>query len=246
MSDYDQNKVLERDRDSAFDDLLGVKEPSESLEKQAEAQGKEFNPEVSIKELQKQMADKDEMIRQQSEKLKALEPMQQTVQKMQSVFVNDEESVKTAAAREALTRQWDEDPAGTFEQLMEQRENRILQEIEKKDRKRSAREVISEVEKEYDVDLDKDGKKIAEALERFSPEYKERNLKQAVISAIELTKTGKRRKTLPHVEGSSLSPEAQAKQKLSREQEFKKLLLKHKEEDQPLRGLFSAASMGGK
>jgi len=242
MGQYDNNEqVVEQDEDESFDSILGIKEVDGEQKKTAR-QDKDLDPTKDIKLLKKQLADRDSKISELANEVKALRPAAETVQKLQRAIVGDPEGQQAVAEKEILTRKFDQDPVGTFNELLNKRDQRILDSIQQKERKRSVQDVMKEVENEYSVDWDKYGKHISDALGKFSSEYKENNLKAAVISAIEMTRAGTKRKTLPFMEGSNLSPELREKQRLTEEQEVKRAILRHRDHDQPLRGMYEALS----
>jgi len=239
---YDNEQNVDNNED--FDAMLGLRdrpgdsEPGNGTGRQEDGQP---DPNAEIKALKEQLAQRDAKITEMSGDLDKLRPAAQTVEKMQQAFLGDEDAQRAQVAKEELTRSFDEDPAGTLDRILADRDQRLMAALEKKERTRDVKDIMREVEQEWDVDWKNSGKKIKETLNNFSPDYKESDLKGALIAAIELNKAGKKRKTLPHMEGSSLSPEQQEKRRLDYETEVKKRILKHKDSADPLRGFFNEA-----
>lgn len=230
------------DTQESFETLLGIREAPDKTPLQAKGQAGLPNQAQSLALLQKQLKDRDEQVRQLSEEMKKLQEQTQHFQKLKTVFTgSDSEDPETARVKE-LNHRFDLDPVSTMNEILSQRDEKILAEIKRGERKRTVREVLSEVDKEYSVDWDKNGQKIIETLDRFSDSFKERNLREAVISAIELTKTGEKRKTPPFMEGIGISPEAEAQRQRTKKEDFLKALKNFKQTQNPLRSFYEASS----
>lgn len=135
------------------------------------------------------------------ERLEAFGETGKVVDSLRNVFSPDE----TAKQREELRRRQDEydaDPIGYMDKALKKSVQELQSELEQTKLQAAAKEVIGEINQQYEVDWKKEPQ-IIEHLNSFSLEFRRSEPKKAMLRAIALAKAGKKRTSPPYYEGSS-------------------------------------------
>ncbi len=169
-------------------------------ENEPEEPGKDRKPENDVSErvngLEKQLKDSSEMIRQQSEELKELRDFKKRL-------LGDPDEKKKKDEELELRYRFDQDPIKTVDERMESRIRQLDEKINKTNTNLLAREAMKKIEKDYVIDWDKQGKKIAPYLDVISDDIKKKQPREAILAAMKLSGVLKKRDASapPYIEG---------------------------------------------
>ena len=176
--------------------------------------------------LQKSYKDLQEHARQQSEKLKELSEWKQRIQ---GEGPSDEDKAK--AQREELIKRLDEDPYAVIDIINQKVEERLAgleNKVELGNRTSQIKEVMHEIDKEYEVDWDKNWNKILEQISYFSAKAVNEMPKEVLKNACRLAGCLKPREhaNIPYVEG--MGPDGSPPQKKNEVDAMKERILSKK------------------
>jgi len=195
----------EFDDDSNFDDTYSdFFEPNESdlpsdENKQKTLGSKGKNKEdVKIRELEETNKNQREMIRQLGEELKDLKEWKNKITGMSQEDLSKKEELE-------MRQRFEEDNIGVVNELIEQKVKEVENKLNEQVAISNVKEAMSDIDKEYFVDWDRDYPKIVSQLNNFSQEAKQRDPKGVLLAACRLAGVIKKRDTsIPtYIEGAN-------------------------------------------
>ena len=127
-----------------------------------------------------------------NDKLDAILEQNKKLKQLEQVFLPNEEETKAKAKRKAED-EYDADPIGVMERILDEKLKKLEDRQTQAEINAYAKDVMSEVDKEYIVDWKKDGQKIAKELSYMNQEYKQKYPKEATLKAMRLASVGKKR-----------------------------------------------------
>jgi len=207
MPDYEDYEDFSTLADLDFEEDTAIEQSSQNQQEQ-EKEGAEGNFIKLKKEdwerLEKRLKDQQEFIRQQSETIKELKEFKDRLLGV------DKEKEKIQKEKE-LREKFEEDPLTTVDEIVSKKYEEKLKELETKlhiqEEKNKIKEVLLEFEKEYDINWDRDYKKILPYIDYFSPKARREKPREVLkalckLAGIELKK--RETQTLPsgfYIEG---------------------------------------------
>jgi len=222
------------DETGVYDEMLNpgasaaTEEPSK---KGGEPQAKkgEIDLAKELEHVKNQNKNNQELIRQMAEENKGLK---QNFQKIGEVFNPNSKDVDPEEKRQQLEALFDTDPTGFVEQVV----NNAITGVESKRHteriEEQAQSAMEQINMEYDVDWKKNGAsdKVKNVLDNLTPEFKHKDPKGALETAIKIAGVGKKKaRRLPYYE-TSLSPAEQAKRQKTEAQAWKDKFMAPKKE----------------
>jgi hypothetical protein len=200
---------------SVFDKMLDIGSEPEGSEEDKDKPSDEKLEDSKSKEYQKleeNYKSLQELVGKQSDQIKGLAESKESFNKVKQAFLpSDEENDKEE--QRVLSDTFDTNPVTFIDARIEEKMKKLAQRQEDSDIDRFAKEVMMDIDKEYDVPWDKVSNKIASELINFDEEFKHSNPKRAVLKAMSLAKVGKKReKPLPYYESSTYNDSARKKE----------------------------------
>jgi len=162
-----------------------------------------------IIKLQQIIKDQREMIRQQGETIKELKEWRDRL-----VGKTDEDEAKKKELE--IRQKFEEDPLKTVDELVEQKIREIREKVETESITNRIDRIMREIDKEYDIDWDKNYPKIVSYLEDFDEKAKREKPKEVLLAACKLAGILKKKETTstgvpPYIEGTTGTPGAKGK-----------------------------------
>jgi hypothetical protein len=240
----------ELNTDGAFDALLGLKnsdDPSDGEKKSSEGESQT----VTLEEYEKLKKDFDEFKKSSegtSQKLEQISQSNEVINRIREAFVPKDPKAQNAKEQKKLLDEFDADPIEFLERFVDEKLGPVADRQHRSDLDRYAKEVMTEIDKEYsDIDWAKNGKKIAAELQKFSPEFKQNNPKEATVRAMQALGIGKKRDVpadFPYLESSNTYSAERQKARESEAEKYKKGIFNAAKQAtaSPLKGFFSQGS----
>ena len=162
-----------------------------------------------------------------NDKLEKVMENNKIVEAMKAAILPNEGEMK-ATERRKLEEAFDANPIDFMKQIVRDEISGVEARQTQSEVRAFANEVVAKIDKEYAVDWDKDGKKIASELALMDPGYKQKDPKGATIKAMKLAGVGTKRATpvnFPYFEPSNYSSADQMKKAKETEAEaYKKTI----------------------
>lgn len=159
-----------------------------------------------IDSMEKLLKDGDERNRQLSEELKEMREFKKRI-------LGDPDEVKKREKELELRHKFDRDPLTTIEERLAERDKRLDEKISNFETNFNVKKSMEDISKDFEVNWDKDGKKIASYLEVLDQNVRRTQPKAAIMAAMKLAGVFKKKDaTPPFVEGTGGAP-AQVREK---------------------------------
>ena len=221
----------ENEDDYAFDSLTSEIDQDNGV---AAEQEKELS---DIEKINKRLDDKDAHIAKiEEENARMRDQMElgrddaNTMSRMKEVFNPAPQGV----SREEEIRKFDADPITGMNSAIEEKLAGITQRMDKNDRSAMAERAMSSIDRDYDVDWDKDAGKIKAQMEIMSSDYKAANPQQAIFQAARLAGVIKKKEKLPEFAiGGQMTPKMQEKYVKTRQDDFDASMNRGKSHEEP-------------
>ena len=195
----------------AFDSILGLDKDTEGSDPGKPGDGGEENqenledPKVAIATLQEKFDNQVEIGRQQAEQIKKMQTGDGLLDMIQGQLSKQSPEAKAEADKLALQSKHDGDPVGVTEDMITRAVEKVVTPIQAQLNQevtaRQGREVMDQVNKEYDIDWPKDGAKVTEQLKQFSEDARIKDPRGVLLKAMNLAGVGTKRPEMPHLGG---------------------------------------------
>lgn len=195
------------DLDDDFDPSVDNASNDDDQDQGDQDKKKKEDIDAKIALMDKRLKDSQEFIRQQKEQIDELSEFKRRL-------TEDPEEKKQKRKELELRSQYDNDPLNTTKKLMTEELSGLKQDLEVTKTKLAAKDAMQEIEREYEVDWDKNSKLILAQLDNFSPEVRKADPKGTLLRAMKLADVLKKREgpLPPFVEGGGRNPGVAAKQ----------------------------------
>lgn len=235
----------DRGKTGDFEELLGLKNNTSGDGKPEDKAPEPDVATVSKEELDKVKAELDELKKNKADpqKLEQVEKNNEVISRIRDIFTAKDPKEEDDVARRKMLTEYDEDPITFLEKFVEERIAPVAENLHKVKVDSFAKGVMDQIDKEYTgIDWAKDGKKVAEQLNKLSPEYKRQDPKGAAEFAMHMAGVGKKRENpgdFPYHETSGMAAAIQKQEKADKDKYKEGIFNAAKEENaDALKGFF--------